>query len=216
MSLTPILDLYCEHFFAVRDSKKRFIGRMSTDERDVTVILRELSDGETGASDRLFAMVYDNLRRQAQGQLRRERKDHTLNATALVHEAYLKLIDQREVTWQNRAHFFAIAAQAMRRILINYAKARKADKRGGGEAAVTLNEEIMPGIARGDELLDLDRALEKLAELNERQARVVECKFFGGLNHEEIAEVLKVSVPTVTRDWRFARAWLSRELRSEE
>ncbi len=189
---------------------------MSQGDRDVTVILRELSHGQTGAAERLFNLVYDNLKRQAQGQLRRERKDHTLNATALVHEAYLKLIDQRDVTWQNRAHFFAIAAQAMRRILINYAKARNAEKRGGGNAAVTLNEEVMPGIARAEELLDLDHALEKLAQLNERQAKVVECKFFGGLNHEEIAEVLKVSVPTVTRDWRFARAWLSRELRGEE
>jgi RNA polymerase sigma factor (TIGR02999 family) len=179
---------------------------------DITQILGRIKSGDPSLLDDLLPMVYDPLKILALKQLQAERSDHTLNATALVHEAYLKLVDQRSVTWQNRAHFFAVAAQAMRRILIDYARGRMAEKRGGGQAVVTFNEEAMARTARADDLVALDDALVKLAELDERQARIVEFKFFGGLKHEEIAEVLGVSVHTVHRDWRFARAWLGREL----
>jgi RNA polymerase sigma factor (TIGR02999 family) len=157
-------------------------------------------------------LVYDELRRIAQRSLRGERRSHTLSATALVHEAYLKLVDQTRVTWQNRAHFYAVAAQAMRRILVNYAEARKAQKRGGGQGLVTFDDELMGTETRAEELVQLDEALTRLKSLSERQASVVEYHFFGGLTHEEIAEVLGVSLPTVRRDWRLAKAWLTREL----
>lgn len=160
----------------------------------------------------LLPLVYDELQRMADIQLRRERGDHTLNATALVHEAYLKLVDQSRVTWKNRAHFLGVAAQAMRRILINYANRRRAQKRGGDRVATTFDDQLMSDDVRADQLIDLDEALGRLKILNERQAVVVEYRFFGGLTHEEIAEVLDVSVPTVRRDWRLARAWLTREL----
>jgi RNA polymerase sigma-70 factor (ECF subfamily) len=182
---------------------------------EVTQLLQELADGDQAVVDSLFPIVYDQLRRLAQGQLRGERKDHTLNATALVHEAYLKLIDQTRVQWQNRAHFFAIAAQAMRRILINYANQRLAQKRGGGEIIATFDEGTMARESRAEELIALDQALERLRELDERQSKVVEYRFFGGLTQDEIAAVLDVSAPTVRRDWRMARAWLSRELKAE-
>jgi RNA polymerase sigma factor (TIGR02999 family) len=179
---------------------------------DITQMLGRLQGGDPHLLEDLFPLVYDPLRIMALKQLHGERADHTLNATALVHEAYLKLVDQRRVSWQNRAHFFAVAAQAMRRILIDYARGRMAEKRGGGQAVVTFNEEAMARMARADDLVALDDALVRLAGLDERQARVVEYKFFGGLKHEEIAEVLSVSIHTVHRDWRFARAWLGREL----
>jgi len=181
-------------------------------QEQITHLLGQLQEGDSRAVDRLLPLVYDQMRAMAGKQLRFERADHTLNATALVHEAYLKLVDQNRMQWQNRAHFLAIAAQAMRRILINYANARRAEKRGGGEPVVTFNEELFKQDARADDLVALDAALDKLKELNERQAKVVEFRFFGGLTQEEIAEVLKVSPPTVQRDWRLARAWLSREL----
>jgi len=184
-------------------------------QEQITQLLGKLQDGDSRAVDRLLPLVYDQMRAMAGKQLRFERKDHTLNATALVHEAYLKLVDQSRVQWQNRAHFLAIAAQAMRRILINYANARRAEKRGGGEPVVTFNEELFQQDAKADDLIALDAALDKLKELNERQAKVVEFRFFGGLTQEEIAEVLKVSSPTVQRDWRLARAWLSKELAAE-
>ncbi|MDX9857569.1 MAG: sigma-70 family RNA polymerase sigma factor [candidate division Zixibacteria bacterium] len=178
----------------------------------VTVLLNKISEGNESAVNTLLPLVYDELRKLAQWQLRGERSDHTLNATAIVHEAYLKLVDQRNVTWQNRAHFMAIAAQAMRRILIDYARTRQAEKRGGGQPVVTLNEELMQREARAEELILLDQALDKLREHDERQSKVVEYHFFAGLTHEEVAEVLKVSVATVRRDWRLARAWLSVQL----
>ena len=179
---------------------------------EITRLLGELSGGNRQVVDSLLPLVYDELKKIAGRQLKAERSDHTLNATALVHEAYLKLIDQQRVTWQNRAHFFAISARAMRRILINYAQARLAEKRGGGQIVATFDDELVPRETKVEELVELDRALSKLNELSERQCRVVECRFFGGLKHEEIAEVLGVSVPTVRREWRMARAWLSREL----
>ena len=180
---------------------------------EITDLLADLSDGNRAVVDVILPRVYDELQALAHGKLRRERADHTLNTTALVHEAYLKLVKQDRVTWQNRAHFFAIASTAMRRILVNYAHKRNAEKRGGGQALATFEEGMGHGHeARAEELIALDAALERLAALDERQSQVVEYRFFGGLTHEEIAEVLGVSVPTVGRDWRFARAWLSREL----
>lgn len=186
---------------------------MFADPEKITELLTELSGGDRQVVDQLAPLVYDQLRAIAQRQLRGERAHHTLNATALAHEAYLKLVDQTRVNWQNRAHFFAIAAQAMRRILINYAHKRNAEKRGG-EPLVTFDEGSMMRETRPQELLALDDALSDLEKLSERQGKVVEFRFFGGLTHEEIAEVLHVSVPTVRRDWRLARAWLSRELKS--
>lgn len=185
---------------------------MQNHHNEITQLLLDLSSGNRAAVDALMPLVYEELQVLARRQLRGERSAHTLNTTALVHEAYLKLIDQQRVSWQNRAHFFAIAAQAMRRILINYAKSRSAEKRGGGQPLATFNEEFVVQEARAEELVALDEALSELANLNARQSQVVEFQFFGGLRHEEIAEVLGVSVPTVRRDWRLARAWLSREL----
>ena len=185
---------------------------MSQVQDQITELLGQLQDGDRRVVDKLLPLVYKQMKLMAGKQLRHERPDHTLNATALVHEAYLKLVDQSRVQWQNRAHFLAIAAQAMRRILINYANARLAEKRGAGQAVVTFNEELFNNEARAGDLVALDEALNRLRELNERQSKVVEFRFFGGLTQEEIAEVLEVSVPTVRRDWRLARAWLSREL----
>jgi RNA polymerase sigma factor (TIGR02999 family) len=179
--------------------------------REITLLLRELSDGKN-VVDRIIPLVYDALKHIAQRHLNRERPDHTLNTTALVHEAYLKLIDQNDVTWQNRAHFFAIAAQSMRRILINYAKSRMAQKRGGDQIAVTFDEQSMPDQNKAEELIALDEALGRLGDLDVRQARIVELRFFGGLTVDEISQMLKVSPITVHRDWRLARAWLKREI----
>lgn len=185
---------------------------MPDDSPDLTLLLEDLSGGDAAAADRLMPHVYDALQRIAHRQLRGERAGHTLDTTALVHEAYLKLVQQDGVAWQNRAHFFAVAAMAMRRILINYAHQRLAAKRGGGQAAVTFVEDAHPRTAQPEALIALDEALDRLAALNERQSRVVTYSFFGGLTHEEIAEALGVSVPTVRRDWRLARAWLAREM----
>ncbi len=180
--------------------------------QEITQLLCSLSDGNRQIVDSLLPLVYKELHQIAHVQLRNERRGHTLNATALVHEAYFKLVDQTRVSWQNRAHFFAIASQAMRRILINYAHQRKAEKRGGNKAFVTFIEENIPKDQNPDELIALDEALTRLEKLNDRQSKVIEYWFFVGLTHEEIAEVLNVSVPSVRRDWRLARAWLSREL----
>jgi RNA polymerase sigma factor (TIGR02999 family) len=179
---------------------------------DITRLLAELTGGNTAVVNALMPLVYDELHDLAEKRLRRERSDHTLGATALLHEAYLKLVDQSRVTWQNRAHFLGVAAQAMRRILINYAQQRRALKRGGEFIATTFDDDLVPRDTRADRLIELDEALVRLRALSERQAAVVEYRFFGGLTHEEIAEVIGVSVPTVQRDWRLARAWLSREL----
>jgi len=184
---------------------------MGEDRHDITEMLARFADSRD-AADALLPLIYDQLKAMAAAQLRRERADHTLDATALVHEAYFKLIDQRNATWQNRAHFLAIDSQAMRRVLINYAHQHRAQKRGGDYSIVTFSEQGVPHDTRIQELLELDQALGRLAELSERQARVVECRFFGGLKHEEIAEALGVSEASVRRDWRLARAWLNKEL----
>ena len=184
---------------------------MDMDRNDITEMLAQFTDARD-AADAMLPLIYDKLRAMAAAQLRRERADHTLDATALVHEAYFKLIDQRKATWENRAHFLALASQAMRRVLLNYARQHSAEKRGGGYSMVTLSEQGIPHDTRIEELIELDQALGRLAKLSERQARVVECRFFGGLKHEEIAQALGVSEASVRRDWRLARAWLNKEL----
>ncbi|MDH4035780.1 MAG: ECF-type sigma factor, partial [candidate division Zixibacteria bacterium] len=168
---------------------------MTLDSGNITQMLSELTGGNRAVVDAIMPVVYNQMHQMAERQLRRERADHTLNATALIHEAYVKLVGQEKVNWQNRAHFMSVAAMAMRRILINYAKSRMAEKRGGGNALATFNEEFHTRQAKAEELIDLDEALSNLAVFSQRQARVVELSFFGGLTHEEIAEVLKVSVP---------------------
>jgi RNA polymerase sigma factor (TIGR02999 family) len=179
---------------------------------DVTALLQEWSQGHGAAIDKLTPLVYTELRRLAHRYMRRERTDHTLRSTELVHEAYLRLVDQKQARWQDRAHFFAMSAQIMRRILVDHARARLRQKRGEGASTLVLNEAIdYPG-RRGLELVALDDALDGLAKLDPQQSRIVELRFFTGLSIEETAEVLGVSKATVNRDWVTARAWLSREL----
>ena len=182
---------------------------------EVTQLLIAYGEGDRRAFDRLLPMVYAELHGIAARQMRRERADHTLNATALVHEVYLKLMDQNQVSWQNRAHFYAIAARAMRQVLISYARKHNAEKRGGGAPNTLLDgKEIALG-ERADELLALDEALTRLAGFDQRLAQVVEYRFFGGLTIEETSAVLDVSSMTVKRDWNKAKAWLYRELHAE-
>jgi RNA polymerase sigma factor (TIGR02999 family) len=179
----------------------------------ITQMLREWSDGNQEALDNLLPLVYDELHRQAARYLRKERPGHTLQTTALIHEAYLKLIDRRDVNWESRTHFFAVAAQAMRRILVDYAKAKHREKRGGDNIKLSLEEAMLVAAKeKGVDLIALDEALNKLNLLDEQQARVVELRYFSGLSLEETAEALRVSRATVARDWEAARAWLHREL----
>ena len=179
---------------------------------DLTQLLADLRDGRPDAASRLIPLVYDELHRLARRQMRRERPDHTLQATALVHEAYLRLVNHPQRTWQNRAHFIAVAAQVMRRILVDYARARRTSKRGSAPQRVPLEEPLLFTEEQSDELVSLDEALERLAQFDERQSRVVELRFFGGLSVDETAEALGISSKTVTRDWTVARAWLHREV----
>jgi RNA polymerase sigma factor (TIGR02999 family) len=178
----------------------------------VTQLLGELSAGNREASDELIGLIYAELKRLAGGQLRRERPGHTLQATALVHEAYLKLVDQRDVNWKNRAHFFGVASQVMRRILLDYAKSQRRAKRGGDAQRISLDEALLVSDDRAAELIQIDEALTRLGAFDPRQAKVVEMRFFGGLSVEETSEALGVSAPTVKREWAMARAWLHREL----
>src|SRR5262245_15047807 len=180
---------------------------------DVTQALIELSHGDARALDRMLPVVYDRLRVIAERELRRDREGHTLSATALVHEAYLKLVQLDRISWQGRAHFFGACAQVMRRILIGYARMKKAEKRGGAKAEpVPIEDVILAASERPAELIALDEALARLAQLNSRQARIVECRFFAGMDVEQTAEVVGASAATVKRDWTAARAWLNREL----
>jgi RNA polymerase sigma-70 factor (ECF subfamily) len=180
---------------------------------DVTQALIALSHGKAEAMERVLPVVYDHLRRLAERALRRERPDHTLTPTALVHEAYLKLVQLDRISWRGRAHFYGTCARVMRRILISYARMKNAEKRGGAAAVPVPIENVMLAAAeRPDELVALDEALERLAQLNERQARVVECRFFAGMDVDQTAEALGTSPATVKRDWVAARAWLNREL----
>jgi len=181
-------------------------------ESDVTALLLELRDGNREALDRIFPVIYAELHRIARGQLSRERDGHTLNATALVHEAYFKLVDVTRVEWRDRAHFLSMAARAMRRILIDYARQHGRQKRGGDLHRVTLDESLIAVDHQADTLLALDLALDELGQLNERLVRLVECRFFAGLTEEDTAAVLGVNVRTVRRDWVKARGWLERAL----
>lgn len=183
-----------------------------SNEDDIARILADLDAGGREGLDQLFPVVYEELHRLAQRQLRGERPDHTLCTTDLVHEAYLKLSGLDRIRWQNRAQFLAIAAQAMRRVLINHASARRAQKRGGGRDRLSLDDVVLLVDDRAEDLLALDAALTRLAELDGRQARVVECRFFAGLSIEETADALDIAPATVKRDWAVARAWLNREL----
>jgi len=181
---------------------------------EVTRLLVAWRGGDAGALDRLLPLVYAELRRVAHRYMRDERPNHPLQTTALVHEAYLRLIDVTRVDWQSRNHFFAVSAQLMRRILVEAARRRNADKRGGDASHVALDEAFVPAADRGADLLALDEALEHLAALAPRKARVVELRYFAGLSVKETADVLGVSVETVMRDWRMAKLWLQRDLSS--
>ena len=179
---------------------------------NVTQLLEDLSAGKEHALDDLLPVVHSELRRQAARYLRRERHNHTLQPTALVNEAFIRLVDQRNVRWQNRAHFFGIAAQAMRRILIDHARTQQRIKRGGIQQNVTLDEGMLAAAARSIDVLALDQALTRLAAIDARQARVVELRFFAGLSVEETATVMDISAATVKREWSMAKAWLYTQL----
>ena len=178
----------------------------------VTQLLIEISNGDREAVDLLLPVIYDELRKLAANYLRRERPDHTLQPTALVHEAYLRLVDQTRVNWQNRAHFFGIAAQIMRRLLVDHARRHNAEKRGQNFQKLSLDENIDRGVERSAELIALDDALSALAVFDPQKARVVELRYFGGLSIEETADVLSVTPTTIKRHWRFAKAWLHGEM----
>jgi RNA polymerase sigma factor (TIGR02999 family) len=191
--------------------------RMTTaDPHDLTGLVRDARQGDPTAVERLFPLVYEELRRIASQGLARERSGHTLNTTALVHEAYLKLVDQDRASWNDRAHFLAVAATAMRRILVDHARRQKRQKRGGGRRAVTLDEARVAAGQQAEDLLALDQALSELAIVSERLSRVVECRYFAGLTIDETAAVLGVTGRTVDRDWQKARAWLYARLHEVE
>src|SRR5688572_15470298 len=178
----------------------------------ISFLLGEWSNGDKNALEQLMPLVYDELRRMAHGYMRRQPSDHTFQTTELIHEAYLKLAKGGGQEFQNRAHFFGVAAKAMRHILVDYARSKQSDKRGGGRQRVSLDEDTAASFDRTDRLVALDEALKNLESLDERKSRVVELRFFAGLTNEEVAEVLKISTETVKRDWRFTRTWLLREL----
>jgi RNA polymerase sigma factor (TIGR02999 family) len=179
---------------------------------EVTVLLRAWSAGDQAALDRLAPVVYGELKRIAKRYMIRERKEHTLQPTALVHEAFVRLVDVHGVQWQDRAHFFALSAQMMRRILVNYALARGAGKRGGSARRISLEDAILASPDGSTQVVELDEALQQLAKFDARKARIVELRFFAGLSVEETAAVLKVSPQTVLRDWSLSKAWLAREM----
>ena len=185
---------------------------MDSSASDVTVLLNKLASGDQEAAAKLVPLVYDELRRMAVRHLRHERPDHTLQATALVHEAYLKLADQRNAKWQNRAQFFAIASQVMRRILVDYARAHQRMRRGGKQQKLALDEVVLVSPERTGEVLAVNESLSRLEKLDPRQGRIVELRYFGGLKIEEIAEVIGVASRTVTRELNVAKAWLYGDL----
>ena len=180
--------------------------------KNVTDLLNAWGAGDKGAFDELVSLVYDELRRQASRYLRHESPGHTLETSDLIHEAYLRLVDQKNPHWQNRAQFFGISAQLMRRILVDHARARHRAKRGGQNIRISLDEEVAACTSGDVELIDIDEALNRLAQIDAQQSKIVELRFFGGLSVEETAEVLGISPRTVKRTWRFAKAWLHREL----
>ena len=202
------------YFAALEDSPPRE-DSTQVSPVDVTEILQDVRHGDKDAPARLMPLVYDELRRLADHYLRQERPDHTLQPTALVHEAYLKLVDQTRVDWQNRAHFFGVAAQIMRRILVDHARRHRASKRGGFQQKMTLDEAVDYSQSRELNLVALDDALNTLSHLDPRQSQIVELRFFGGLSIEETAEALNVSPATVKVDWSMAKAWLRREIGAE-
>jgi RNA polymerase sigma-70 factor, ECF subfamily len=183
-----------------------------TAQSDVTRLLQEYKDGNRSVLDELFPLVYAELRRLAASKLNGERAEHTLQATALVHEAYLRLVNQHSVDWTNRAHFFGLASEMMRRILVNHALERKRLKRGSGETKIALDEAVTFAEERELDLVELDESLNELAKFAPRQAKIIELKFFGGLTNEESAEALGISPETVKRDWRVAKSWLKNNL----
>jgi RNA polymerase sigma factor (TIGR02999 family) len=182
----------------------------------VTQLLQQWSHGNDAALAELTPLVYEELRRLAHHFMEGQPPNHTLQTTALVNEAYLRLADQTNPNWQSRAHFFAVAARAMRQILVSYARSQRSQKRGGGALKVELDEAAIVSPEESQEIVDLHEALERLATLDSRKAQVVELKYFGGLNYDEMAEVLKISSITVRRDWRFAKAWLYTQLQNVE
>ncbi len=186
---------------------------METDSGDVTRLLFELKEGNREAEERLIPLVYQELRRIASNRLRHEAARHSLQPTALVHEAYLRLTRLEEIDWQSRSHFFAVSATLMRRILVDHARASQARKRGAGFGTISLHDELFPAPEREPEILALDEALERLAEFDPRQSKIVELRFFAGMSEEETALVLNISARTVKRDWRAAKAWLFSELK---
>jgi RNA polymerase sigma factor (TIGR02999 family) len=189
------------------------VGMSAQGSVGVTRLLVQWADGDRQAMEELLPLVYEELRRLARRYLQRENPGHTLQGTALVHEAYIRLIDQN-VSWQSRAHFFGIAAQMMRRILVDHARARNAVKRGDGACRVTLDEGLVASESRDVNILALDEALTRLAQLDQQQSQIVELRFFGGLSIEDTSEILKISPATVKRDWAMARAWLHREIQA--
>jgi len=191
------------------------VGAMTTPE-DVTQLLLAWNEGEESALDKLIPLVYTELHRLAHQHMARERRHNTLQTSALVNEVYLRLIDSSRVRWQNRAHFFAVAAQLMRRILVDFARSRGYQKRGGKQQQVTFDEALTVARARSTDLVALDEALNELALMDARKSRVVELRFFGGLSVAETAEVLQVSPDTIMRDWKLAKVWLLRQLSEEQ
>jgi RNA polymerase sigma factor (TIGR02999 family) len=199
---------------AARGSSKLELLMQEHSPQQVTQLLIAWSNGDKSALDELLPLVYDELRRLARKYMRRERPGNTLQTSALINEAYLRLIDQKDVRWQNRAHFFGIAAQLMRRILVDHARKRSYQKRGGDTRRVTLEEGLIVSDERAGDIVALDDALNGLADIDQRKSRIVELRFFAGLSIEETAEVLAVSPGTVMRDWTFAKAWLRRAILS--
>lgn len=185
---------------------------MESSPEEVTLLLLNLQEGDQEAASKLMPLVYDELRRLASAYMRRERAEHTLQPTALVHEAFLKLVRQPSINWQSRSHFIGVAAHSMRRILIDHARGHLREKRGGDQEPVPLNEALVFSPGQSAELVRLDEALERLAKLDARQGKIVELRFFGGLSVEETAEYLAISPKTVKRDWSLAKAWLLSEL----
>lgn len=194
--------------------EEAFMDTSSVSPHRVTQLLAEWSHGDNAALAELTPLVYEELRRLAHHQMGGQRPNHTLQTTALVNEAYLRLADQTNPNWQSRAHFFAVAARAMRQILVDYARSQQSKKRGGGGLKVELHEAAIVSPEQSKEIIDVHEALERLGTLDSRKARVVELKFFGGLNYDEIAEVLKIARRTARRDWEFAKVWLYTELQA--
>jgi RNA polymerase sigma-70 factor, ECF subfamily len=207
----PHADVFC----ACYGVKEKSMEGPSVSQQRVTELLADWGRGDDAAFAKLTPLIYEELRRLAHNHMSGQRPDHTLQTTALVNEAYLRLADQTNPSWQNRAHFFAVAARAMRQIVVDYARSQQSQKRGGGALKVELDEAAIVSPEQSKEIVNLHEALERLATLDSRKAQVVELKYFGGLNYDEMAEVLKISPVTVRRDWEFAKLWLYTELHNE-